>query len=130
MRELLGAEEIPGPRGGALMLSQELIEGVYSALEVSKVALFDAVEEEISRKEKLEQAKFEALLLGTDGPINGKNAEIRDAQLREVTKIQFAGLKIAEMHKRECALAFDLASNRCSMYRDILKLMMMNIIGM
>lgn len=103
------------------MLTNELIENAYNALEVAKTGLFDAIEEEIVRKEMLELAKAEALLM--DGLINGKNAEIRDAQLREVTKIQFAELKIAEMHKREMALAFDRASNRVSMYRDLLKLL-------
>jgi hypothetical protein len=110
------------------MLTPELITGAYNALEIAKYALFDAIEEEISKKEMLEQAKTQALMQGPEGQINGKNAEIRDAQLGEATKVQFAELKITESKKRECILAFDLASNRCSMYRDLLKLM--NIRGM
>lgn len=101
------------------MISAENIEEAYKNLEASKKDLFEANEKEIIAKEVLAIKKAELMMSGC---ILGKNAESRDAQLSEATKVEYAELKIAEMEKRECALVFDLASNRVSLYRDLLKL--------
>jgi hypothetical protein len=105
------------------MLTTEIITAAYHDLAYAKEALYNALETEIGAKEILEKAKNELLCMGLEGPINGKNAEQREAQLRESTKVEYAGLKIAEANKRKAALDTDLSAMKCQEYKEILKLL-------
>lgn len=62
------------------MISQEVISEAFDALRAAKLALYEIGEKAIAAKLDLEEKKSKLLMGST---INGKNAEIREAQLAQ-----------------------------------------------
>lgn len=71
-----------------------------------KLALYESSEKAISAKVALDKKKSELLAGGT---IQGKNAEIRDAQLAHECWMEIAALEAAEAEKRKAAHEADQA---------------------
>ena len=89
------------------MPTQTEIVNAFGKLADAKKALFAAGERGLARKEDLKRAELDAI---NSGIIDGKNEMIRKAQLAQATKVSANALVSAEYEKRECQLAFDLAS--------------------
>lgn len=68
--------------------------------------LFKAAGLTITAKQELEDARLTLIL---SGKIDGKNAEIRDAQMAEQTFKQIQNLRLAEEVERRCKHAYDQA---------------------
>ena len=89
------------------MVSEIEIKAAFAALAAARQALYDGSEKELAAKIALK--KREAALL-LSGAIIGKNAETRDAQLKEGCKMEIATLEGAEAEKRLLQCRFDLAN--------------------
>ena len=91
---------------GALV-SADRLNDAFAALRAAKLALYESSEKAISAKAALDK-KRSALLAG--GTIQGKNAEIRDAQLAQECWPEMAALEAAEAEKRKAAHEADQAA--------------------
>ena len=89
------------------MVSEIEIKNAFAALRAARQALYDGSEKELAAKTALK--KREAALL-LSGAIIGKNAETRDAQLKEGCQMEIATLEGAEAEKRLLQCRYDLAS--------------------
>ena len=89
------------------MVSEKEIKEAFAALMAARQALYDGSEKELAAKMALK--KREAALL-LSGAIIGKNAETRDAQLKEGCQMEIAALEGAEAEKRLLQCRFDLSS--------------------
>ena len=76
------------------------IKDAFAALRAAKLALYESSEKAISAKAVLDKKKRDLLAGGT---IQGKNAEIRDAQLAQECWPEMAALEVAEAEKRKAA---------------------------
>lgn len=83
------------------------IKAAFAALMAARQALYEGSEKELTVRAALK--KREAALL-LSGAIIGKNAETRDAQLKEGCKMEISALEGAEAEKRLLQCRFDLAS--------------------
>jgi hypothetical protein len=81
--------------------------------------LFVAAENAIESKSDLEKAKYQAL---TGGVIDGKNAEIREAQLRKHLDADFSQTAEMERLERYARRVFDLASIEVDMVKTLLRI--------
>lgn len=88
------------------MVSKNEITEAFAALMAARQALYDGSEKELAAKAALK--KREAALL-LSGVIIGKNAETRDAQLKEGCKTEIATLEGAEAEKRLLQCRYDIA---------------------
>ena len=92
----------------AVEVSAERISQVYGRLNAAKTELFQLAEREMAAKEALKIK--EAMLLATPGAIIGKNAETREAQLREGCPTERQELDLAREARAKAQLEFDLAT--------------------
>lgn len=88
-------------------MKESEIKEAFAALRAARQALYEGSEKELSAKAALK--KREAALL-LSGAIIGKNAETRDAQLKEGCQMEIATLEGAEAEKRLLQCRYDLAS--------------------
>jgi hypothetical protein len=102
------------------MLLVEELSAAYEDQMRTREQLFRKNEAEISAKTVLATKKSELMMSGS---IIGKNAESRDAQLCEMTKEETNLLRLAECDKRTATLAYELASMKVDMNRDLIRLM-------
>ncbi len=85
-----------------------------------RLALLDANEAEIEAREDLKSS--EMVLLGRDGVIDGKNAEVRAAQLRIMTAMERDALAKAEKEKRLAVYRLEIALDARRNLESILKI--------
>ena len=88
-------------------MKESEIKAAFAALMAARQALYEGSEKELAAKAALK--KREAALL-LSGAIIGKNAETRDAQLKEGCKMEISTLEGAEAEKRLLQCRHDLAS--------------------
>ncbi|MCK9569575.1 hypothetical protein M0R72_11600 [Candidatus Pacearchaeota archaeon] len=88
------------------MVNEKEIKAAFAALMAARQALYDGSEKELAAKAALKRREA-ALLLS--GAIIGKNAETRDAQLKEGCQMEIGVLDGAELEKRLLQCRFDLA---------------------
>jgi hypothetical protein len=79
------------------MVSTKDIQDAFAALMAARQALYDGSEKELAAKAALKKKEASLLLAGS---ITGKNAETRDAQLKEGCQMEIATLEGAEAEKR------------------------------
>jgi len=91
---------------GALV-GGDRIKDAFAALRAAKLTLYESSEKAISAKAALDKKRSDLLAGGT---IQGKNAEIRDAQLAQECWPEMAALEAAEAEKRKAAHEADQAS--------------------
>ena len=89
------------------MVRETEIKAAFAALIAARQALYDGSEKELAAKTALK--KREAALL-LSGAIIGKNAETRDAQLKEGCKMELEAVEAIRKEKAEVQLRQDLAS--------------------
>lgn len=82
------------------------IKDAFAALRAAKLALYESGEKAIAAKATLDKKKSDLLAGGT---IQGKNSEIRDAQLAQECWPEMAVLEVAEAEKRKAAHEADQA---------------------
>ena len=88
-------------------MKESEIKAAFAALMAARQALYEGSEREVTAKTALK--KREAALL-LSGAIIGKNAETRDAQLKERCQMEIGTLEGAEIEKRLLQCRYDLAS--------------------
>ena len=91
----------------------------FEKLAMSRTALFGATEGAIEAKNDLETAKYQAL---TGSVIDGKNAEIREAQLRTHLEANYAKLDTAERTERAGRHQYDQASIEVDTVKTLLRI--------
>ena len=91
----------------------------FANLAMSRTALFGATEGAIEAKAELETAKYQALV---GGVIDGKNAEIREAQLRTHLEANYAKLDTAERTERAGRHQYDQASIEVDTLKTLLRI--------
>lgn len=85
------------------------LQAAFDAMIAAKNTLFDASEKELTARENLRTAEYEAI---QDGKIDGKNEQARKAQLAEIVEAEQCALYLAETEKRKAALAYEIAAMR------------------
>jgi hypothetical protein len=95
----------------------------FQNLETARKNLFEASEKELTARENLKTAEYEAI---QDGKIDGKNEQIRKAQLAGIVGPEQDALYVAEGEKRKAALAYEIESMRV----DAMKWQIRNDISM
>jgi len=88
---------------------EDQIKRAYEDLRTARIEMHEASEKDLAARTTLKQ-KEAALLLS--GAIVGKNAETRDAQLKEGCKEEMGAVEAARLEKAEAQLRMDLASMR------------------
>ena len=88
---------------------EDQITRAYEDLRTARVEMHEVSEKDLAARAALKQ-KEAALLLS--GAIIGKNAETRDAQLKEGCKGELEAVEAARLEKAEAQLRSDLASMR------------------
>lgn len=91
----------------AEMVKDEEIKAGFAALRAARQALYDGSEKELAARMALKRREASLLL---SGAIIGKNAETRDAQLKEGCQAEIAKLEAAETEKRLLQCRYDLAN--------------------
>ena len=91
----------------------------FENLVTARTALFGATEGAIEAKAELEAAKYQALV---GGVIDGKNAEIREAQLRTHLEVNYAKLDTAERTERAGRHQYDQASIEVDTVKTLLRI--------
>lgn len=91
----------------------------FASQATARTALFGATEGAIIAKADLDTAKYDAL---TGGVIDGKNAEIREAQLKTHLEADYAKLDTAERTERAARHQFDLASIEVDTVKTLLRI--------
>ena len=85
----------------------------------ARAELFAAAENAIESKSDLEKAKYQALV---GGVIDGKNEEIRKAQLREHLDADFSQLEEMEKLERKAQHEFIVASIEVDTVKTLLRI--------
>ena len=98
-------EAVGSPMPGQKRASNLMV--AFATLRSAKLALYESSEKAISAKAALDKKKSDLLAGGT---IQGKNAEIRDAQLAQECWPEMAALEAAESEKRKAAHEADRAA--------------------
>ena len=83
------------------------IKCAFDVMRNNRVSLYHAAEAELAAREGLKAAEYEAEL---SGKCDGKNAEIRAAQKRQITAGEVLALGKAEAEKRSAQLAYELSA--------------------
>lgn len=91
----------------------------FDSLVSARTALFTAAEITIMEKFLLEKQRSEAM---ASGKIDGKNAETREAQVRELLADQYLKLAMAENTERLARRDFDLASMEADAVRTLVRI--------
>ena len=91
----------------------------FENLTSARTALFTAAEVTIMEKFLLEQQRAEVT---ASGKIDGKNAETREAQVREILADQYLKLATAENAERLARRDFDLASMEADAVRTLVRI--------
>ena len=99
---------------------REKFDAALDFITQSRKALLETSEVEIRAREYLKGREME--ILAKEGVINGKNAEIRAAQLRELTKVEREALTKAEKEKRFAVYRLELALDARRNLESILKI--------
>jgi len=81
----------------------------FQNMETARKNLYEASEKELTARENLKTAEYEAI---QDGKIDGKNEQIRKAQLAEIVGPEQDALYVTEGEKRKAALAYEIESMR------------------
>jgi hypothetical protein len=100
------------------MYSASEIQFQFEEMQNARVSLYNHAEKEMLARETLKKAEAEAQL---SGKCDGKNAEVRQAQLREITALPLEALAMAETEKRNAALRFELSSMRVDCIKWIIR---------
>jgi hypothetical protein len=95
------------------------INAAYTALKVARNGLFAASEHEGRCKDALEVAERDLLL---SGAIDGKNAELRNAQMFNRTEVQRTQLYQAQSKRRRAELDLQLATDEVQRIRTLVSL--------
>ena len=98
---------------------EKMATNAFENLIKARVALSTAAENAIESKSDLEKAKYQAL---TGGVIDGKNAEIREAQLRDHLDADFSQLAEMEKLERKSRHTFELASIDVDTVKTLLRI--------
>ena len=88
---------------------EDQIKRTYEDLRTARIEMHEASEKDLAARTALKQ-KEAALLLS--GVIIGKNAETRDAQIKEGCKGELEAAEAARLEKAEVQLQMDLAGIR------------------
>jgi hypothetical protein len=88
---------------------EDQIKRAYEDLRTARIEMHEVSERDLVARTTLKQ-KEAALLLS--GAIIGKNAETRDAQLKEGCKEELVAVEAARLEKAEAQLRMDLAGIR------------------
>lgn len=88
-------------------------------LKAGRDELFKAASNAIAAKQELEDSKLTLIL---SGKIDGKNAEIREAQMAEQLAKHIQNLRIAEDVERRARHAYDQAVTDMDMTRYMIRL--------
>ena len=88
---------------------EDQIKRAYEDLRTARIEMHEASEKDLAARTTLKQ-KEAALLLS--GAIVGKNAETRDAQIKEGCKEEMGAVEAARLEKAEAQLRMDLAGIR------------------
>jgi len=88
---------------------EDQIKRAYEDLRTARIEMHEVSERDLAARTALKQ-KEAALLLS--GAITGKNAETRDAQLKEGCKEELEAVEAARLEKADAQLRQDLASMR------------------
>ena len=91
----------------------------FSNLSEARQQLFAQTENAITAKAELENAKYQALI---GGVIDGKNAEIREAQLKQHIQAEYAKLELADKAERGARYGFDKASIEVDTVKTLLRI--------
>lgn len=91
----------------------------FENLASARAALFAAAEVTIMDKFTLEKKRAE---LTASGKIDGKNAETREAQVREFLADQYLSVAAAEAAEREARRDFDMASMEADAVRTLVRI--------
>lgn len=91
----------------------------FESLVVARDNLFSAAERSIYTAMKLEDEKSSLL---SSGKIDGKNEEIRKAQLRELAGSAFDELAIMQNNERAARYQFDKASAEVDAVRTLVRI--------
>ena len=91
----------------------------FANMTEARQQLFAQTENAITTKADLENAKYQALI---GGVIDGKNAEIREAQLKQHLEADYAKLDTAERTERAARHQFDLASIEVDTVKTLLRI--------
>ena len=98
---------------------EKMADHAFKEIELKRYELFTAAENVIEAKADLENARTQAF---NNGSIDGKNEEIRKAQLRELLDADYS--QLAEMEKAERAALhnFQRASNEVDTVKTLLRI--------
>jgi hypothetical protein len=88
---------------------EDQIKRAFEDLRTARVEIHEASEKDLAARTTL-KTREAALLLS--GAITGKNAETRDAQLKEGCKEELGAVEAARLEKADAQLRMDLASIR------------------
>lgn len=91
----------------------------FENLTSARIELFTSAEITIMEKFLLEQQRSETMV---SGKVDGKNAETREAQVRELLADQYLKLATAEKSERLARRDFDLASMEADAVRTLLRI--------
>jgi len=84
-----------------MLPTQEAIQAAFTNLIAAKEALVEASEKELTCRETLKTAEYEAI---QDNKIDGKNEQTRKAQLAEIVTTEQDALCVAESEKRKAMM--------------------------
>jgi hypothetical protein len=96
-----------------------MAEQAFKVVTIARAALFAAAEKAIYLDMKLDGEKSAALL---SGKIDGKNEEIRKAQLKDVLQDAFTELAISQNGERRARFDFDAAMTDLDTVKTFLRI--------
>jgi hypothetical protein len=91
----------------------------FANLQAKRLDLFTAAEYTITMKQGYEEAKA---AMQNSGVIDGKNAEIREAQLRGMLAVELMDVTAAEKTERRCRHEFDRAQTDVETVKTLLRI--------
>ena len=102
-------------------LAEEL-KAATTVLAAARSVLYDRTEAEIKARSDIKNRTAILLSLGAEGPIDGKNAEVRDAQVRSNTSTERIALELAEAQRRNAAYKLEVALDRMALLQNLVRL--------
>jgi hypothetical protein len=116
--ERASAAKIRKPTMNKLTLEKMAVTA-FANLQAKRLDLFTAAEYTITMKQGYEEAKA---AMQNSGVIDGKNAEIREAQLRGMLAVELMDVTAAEKTERRCRHEFDRASIDVDTVKTLLRI--------
>ena len=98
---------------------EKMATSAFQNVQAARDELFTAAEMTISSNETLENAKKEAAL---SGKLDGKNAEMREAQAHDLLSLQFDAVTIDARHERATRYKFDKAQIEVDTVKTLLRI--------